>query len=117
MQNQQLYRLIKPYQSNKVYKSHSIMKGAGKCYKEFKNSGYDAKSFSIMNIDTNHVYDFNVNSKPSAITINKDLRDLNKQSSNIILGGNNNIDTIDTKLNNLIKRVEKLENKLNTNLI
>jgi len=105
MQTDQLFRLIKPYQSNKVYKAHSLMKGAGKCYSEFKKSGYDAKSFSIMNIDTNQVHDFNVTPKPTAIPIN---------SKSNLLGGNNTNDTNDTvniKLNNLIKRVEELEKK------
>lgn len=61
-----LFRLIKPVSSNKVYESKTIMHGAGKCYKELKTHNIKASSFSIIEINQNQVYTFKINSKSNA---------------------------------------------------
>ena len=53
-----IYRLIKPYQSMKVYEAKTIMHGAGKCYKELKKTNTKCESFTIMNVNDNNIYDF-----------------------------------------------------------
>ena len=35
---QNIYRLIKPYQSDKVYEAKTTLHGAGKCYRELKKT-------------------------------------------------------------------------------
>jgi hypothetical protein len=59
-----IYRLIKPYQSTKVYEAKTTMHGAGKCYKELKQSNVHCDSFSIQNLADNSVYDFKLQNKP-----------------------------------------------------
>ena len=52
------YRLIYPYNSENVYVETDVMKAADKCYGEIKNR--KVVMFSIMNIDTNNVYNFEI---------------------------------------------------------
>jgi len=52
------YRLIYPYNSENVYVEIDVMKAADKCYDEIKNR--KVAMFSIMNIDTNNVYNFEI---------------------------------------------------------
>ena len=80
-----MYRLVKPYQSNKVYEAKSFMHGANKCYRELKNN-VKCEIFSIININDNSIYDFIIKDKPNMILQEK----------------NNGIEELlnDTKLNN-----------------
>ena len=62
--NSNLFRLIKPVDSNKVYNGKTIMHGAGKCYKELKSKNIQSNSFSIIEINQNQVYTFKIKSMP-----------------------------------------------------
>lgn len=54
------YRLIYPYDSSNVYMETSIKKAADKCYSELKQNAAYAPKFSMMNIDTNAIYKFEI---------------------------------------------------------
>ena len=58
-----LYRVVKPYDSNILHSSHSLMGGASKCYKEIKKISPSAGEFSVIQMNTNQVYDFNINNQ------------------------------------------------------
>ena len=61
MSSDNLYRVIKPYDSNLLHSSKSLMGGASKCYKEVKKVSPTAKNFSVMHMKSNEIYDFNIN--------------------------------------------------------
>ena len=73
------YKLIRPFQSNNVYLAHSLQSGAGKCFKEVIRTMPDSQQFSIMDINSNEIFDFNVNPPP----ISKDLISPNVSLSDI----------------------------------
>jgi len=102
-----LYRLVKPYQSDKVYESSSIMHGAGKCYKELKKTNLNTQEFSIIDINTNQLYDFKVSSSPNMI-FHKNPDELLQTQENQN-GGNNYINELKNKITELTLRIEKLE--------
>lgn len=102
-----MYRLIKPYQSNKVYESTSIMHGAGKCYKELKNKNISCNSFSIIDINSNNIYDFKLNkdNNYNELLLNKtEQKGGNLNSSNVL--------ELKTQIEHLNDRVKLLEDKL-----
>ena len=116
--NKSLYRLVKPYQSDKVYESSSIMHGAGKCYKELKNTNTHTPDFSIMDINTNQIYDFKVSPSPKMIIASNNTNIMQKNPDELIgnqqEGGNNNnnntnINELKNTIVNLTERIEKLE--------
>ena len=122
MNNKNVYRLIKPYQSDKVYEASTTMHGAGKCYHELKKNNVNCESFTIMNLDDKSMYDFKINNKPQMILkendkinelLNKDkLLQNNKLQQN---GGKiDDIDEFKNILQDLTKRIKILENKINT---
>lgn len=94
MNNKNIYRLIKPYQSNKVYEASTVMHGAGKCYKELKNTNVNCDSFSIMDINLNNVYTFNVNQTQKMILKKDPSELLNQNGGDEILQIRNDIDKI-----------------------
>lgn len=102
---QNIYRLIKPYQSDKVYEAKTTLHGAGKCYRELKKSNTNCDSFTIMNINDNSIYDFKVNKKQEMI-LKKDPTELLNQKGgdelfqikNDIQQMKNNINLIKSKL-------------------
>ena len=110
MNNQNIYRLIKPYQSNTVYEAKTLLHGAGKCYKELKKNNVNSSSFSIMNINDNSIYDFNINEKPK-MELKKDLSELLNNNNKINQNGGN--DEIKKDLDNIKNRLSIIENKLN----
>ena len=95
------YRVIKPYESNLVHVSSTLMGGAAKCYKECKKVAPQSSAFSVMHIKSKQIYDFNVN---------------NTQ----MMGGaaetqvctNNDIRSLQVQIDSLINRVKTLEDKL-----
>ena len=91
------YKLIRPFQSNNVYLAHSLQSGAGKCFKEVIRTMPDSQQFSIMDINSNEIFDFNVNPPP----ISKDLI-----SPNVSLS---DIKELRDKIDNLEERLRKLE--------
>lgn len=99
-----LYRLIKPYDSNLLHASSTMMGGASKCYKELKKSSQNATNFSIMHMKTNQIYDFDIN-----------------QNQNINQSGGGTIPTLSEMgevrnyVASLEKRIIDLENKINGN--
>ena len=93
------YKLIRPFQSNNVYLAHSLQSGAGKCFKEVIRTMPDSQQFSIMDINSNEIFDFNVNPPP----ISKDLI-----SPNVSL---TDIKELRDKINNLEERLKKLESE------
>ena len=110
-----IYRIIKPYQSMKVYEAKTTMHGAGKCYRELKKTNTKCDSFSIMNITDNSIYDFKVSpSKVEEMILKKDPSEL-LLNNNQIGGAELEKLTIQfkTELNNLSQRIKILENKIN----
>jgi len=107
-----LYRLVKPFQSDKVYESSSIMHGAGKCYKELKKTNSNTPEFSIMDINSNQIYEFKVSPSPQMILkknpdeLLNNAQLLNQENQN---GGNNDINELKNKITELTSRIEKLE--------
>ncbi len=98
--NKNIYRLIKPYQSNKVYEASSIIHGAGKCYKELKKSGIASESFSIINITDNSAHNFNIKQTDKMI-IKKDPTEL--------LNGGDELTRIKYEIEQLKNRISSLE--------
>ncbi len=97
------YRVIKPYESNLLHVSSSLMGGAAKCYKECKKVSPHSSSFSIMHMKTNQIYDFDVNNKMSMMGGG----DPNNQ-----VVTNTEIKSLQTQIDSLINRVKTLEDKL-----
>ncbi len=102
-----IYRLIKPYQSMKVYEAKTIMHGAGKCYKELKKTNSQCESFSIMNVNDNSIYDFKLNpSHTHKMVLHKDTNELiNNQY------GGSEIEMLKNEIQILKNRITALENK------
>ncbi len=106
--NKSIYRLIKPYQSMKVYEAKTIMHGAGKCYKELKNTNTHCNSFSIMNVNDNSIYDFKLSpSQNQQMVLQKDTNDLINNNQN----GGATIEMLKHEINMLKNRISALENK------
>ncbi len=97
------YRVIKPYESNLLHVSSSLMGGAAKCYKECKKVSPNSSSFSVMHMKTNQIYDFDVNNKMSMMGGG----DPNNQ-----VVTNTEIKSLQTQIDSLINRVKTLEDKL-----
>lgn len=107
IQKNNIYRLIKPYQSDKVYEAKTTIHGAGKCYKELKKGNIKCDSFTIMNINDNSIYDFKINNKKTEeMILKKDPSELINQN-----GGNNNI--LESRIVNLENKINNLENIIN----
>ena len=121
--NKNVYRLIKPYQSDKVYEANTTMHGAGKCYHELKKNNVNCDSFTIMNLDDKSIYDFKINNKPQMILKENDkineLLDKNKLIQHNLTQHNQNggtmddIDDFKNILRDLSKRIKILEDKIN----
>ena len=97
------YRLIKPYDSNLLHVSSTMMGGASKCYKELKKVSPDVKKFSIINNKTKELYEFDIN-------------------NNLQMGGGNlpgtvaslsEIELLKRHIESLEKRIIKLEDIVN----
>ena len=105
-----LFRLIKPVESNKVYNSRTIMHGAGKCYKELKTHNIKASSFSIIEINQNQVYTFKINSEPKveSLITNNQNGGLNQKARDefMIL---KKLEGLEKNIQNLNIRINKLE--------
>ncbi len=103
-----IYRLIKPYQSMKVYEAKTIMHGAGKCYKELKKTNSQCESFSIMNVNDNSIYDFKLNpSHTHKMVLHKDTNELiNNQY------GGSEIEMLKNEIQILKNKIVILENKI-----
>jgi hypothetical protein len=96
-QQEYFYKLVKPFESNNVYKASSLISGAGKCFKEVLRAMPETKQFSILDINTNDIFDFNVNPPP----ISRELI-----SPNV---GLQDIKELRDKITNLEERLQKLE--------
>ena len=103
-----IYRLVKPYQSNKVYEALTVMHGAGKCYKELKKSNVNSNLFSIMDINSNLIYDFNIKPKNEMI-LKKDPSEL----LNNVQNGGDELFQIKNDIEQLKNRINSLEEKIN----
>jgi hypothetical protein len=111
-----IYRLIKPYQSNKVYEASTVMHGAGKCYKELKKANINSDIFSIMDINLNTVYDFNINPKNKMI-LEKDPNELlNQNGGDELFQIKNEIEQIKNRLTTLEKSSQLKEEFATQNL-
>jgi len=97
------YRLIKPYDSNLLHVSSTMMGGASKCYKELKKVSPSANKFSIINTKSNQLYEFDIN-------------------NNLQMGGGNlpgtaaslsEIELLKRRIDSLEKRIIKLEDEQN----
>ena len=92
------YKLIKPFESNNVYKASSLLSGAGKCFKEVLRAVPDTQQFSILDINTNDIFDFNINPPPISrelISPNVELQDIKE---------------LRDKIASLEERINRLEN-------
>lgn len=93
------YRVIKPYESNVLHSSSTLIGGATKCYKECKKISPSSSGFSVMHMQSNKIYDFEIH--------------------NIMKGGTNStvsqseIKRLEDEINSLRKRIVDLENKVN----
>lgn len=104
-----IYRLIKPYQSMKVYEAKTIMHGAGKCYKELKKTNTNCESFSIMNVNDNSIYDFKLNQlKGEQMVLHKNTNELINNNNQY---GGNVIEKLKNDIDMLKNRISALENK------
>lgn len=101
MSQQYYYKLVRPFESNNVYLASSLMSGAGKCFKEVLRAMPDTTEFSIIDINSNEVFDFNINPPP----ISQELLQA-KLESNVSL---EDIKELRDKINNLERRILKLE--------
>jgi hypothetical protein len=97
------YRLIKPYDSNLLHVSSTMMGGASKCYKELKKVSPSANKFSIINTKSNQLYEFDIN-------------------NNLQMGGGglpgtvaslSEIELLKRRIDSLEKRIIKLEDDQN----
>jgi hypothetical protein len=110
-----LYRLVKPYESNKVYEASSIMHGAGKCYKEIKKTNTITNDFSILDINTNNIYEFKINPTQQMLLKKNPDELLNKNIQN---GGNKiDLENLQKQINELNTKVKELEIKMSQNII
>jgi hypothetical protein len=110
-----LYRLVKPYESNKVYEASSIMHGAGKCYKEIKKTNTITNEFSMIDINSNNIYEFKINpSQQMLLKKNPDeLLSFNKLNQN---GGDKQlIEKLQKQINELNIKVKEIEIKISQN--
>ena len=134
-----IYRLVKPYQSNKVYEASTFMHGANKCYRELHKNNVKCNSFTILNINDNLIYEFNIKKKPQMILQEKNIHDngyelsINNSKStklsktnfvgiqellnNTQIGGENVINNDIVKLKNQINLLEDRIKKLEKNLL
>jgi len=103
-----IYRLVKPYQSNKVYEAVTVMHGAGKCYKELKKSNVISDSFSIIDVNSSLIYDFNIKQKNEMIL----KRDPSELLNNVQNGGDD-FSQLKNEIELLKNRITILENKKN----
>ena len=109
-----LYRLVKPYESNKVYEASSIMHGAGKCYKEIKKTNTITNDFSILDINTNNIYEFKINPTQQMLLKKNPDELLNKNIQN---GGNKiDLENLQKQINELNTKVKELEIKMSQNI-
>ena len=94
------YRVIKPYESNVLHSSSSLMGGASKCYKEFKKVSPYSSGFSVMHMQSNKIYDFEVNN-------------IMKGGATETSVGQSEIKRLEGEIDSLKKRIVELENKVN----
>jgi hypothetical protein len=102
-----IYRLVKPYQSKKVYEASTFMHGANKCYKELKKNNVNCDSFTIMNMNDNSLYNFNMNKKPTMLLEHNDP----SQLLNINQSGGDELLLLKNKIKELEDRIINLEKK------
>ena len=105
MSEDNLYRVIKPYDSNLLHSSKSLMGGASKCYKEVKKVSPTAKNFSVMHMKSNEIYDFNINNFNQMGGGPNDMGGTNASLSDLELLRN--------QMSSIEKRIIAIENKLN----
>lgn len=98
-QHKYYYKVIKPYESNNVYLASSLMSGAGKCYSEVIRVNPASRDFSIIDINSNGVFDFNINPPPIS-------QELISPNINVTL---EDIKEIRDKITNIDSRLNKLE--------
>jgi len=107
-----IYRLIKPYQSNKVYEAMTVMHGAGKCYKELKKSNVISDSFSIMDINSSLIYDFNIKQKNEMILKKDPSELLNNEPIKINQNGGDDFFQLKNEIIQIKNRITILEGKI-----
>ena len=107
------YRVIKPYESNLLHVSSSLIGGASKCYKECKKVSPQSQSFSVMHMKSKQIYDFNVNNtqmmggaQETQVCTNNDIRNLQIQIDSLI----NRVKTLEDKLA-LVNTPEKTQDE------
>jgi hypothetical protein len=93
------YRIIKPYDSNVLHSSSSLTGGASKCYKELKKVNPNSNCFSLIHMQTNKIYDFEINN----------MRGGNGDST----VSQSEIKRLEGEIDSLKKRIVDLENKVN----
>jgi hypothetical protein len=107
-----IYRLVKPYQSNKVYEAITVMHGAGKCYKELKKSNVITDSFSIIDVNSSLIYDFNIKQKNEMILKKDPSELLNNVPNKINQNGGDEFFQLKNEIEQLKNRITILEGKI-----
>ena len=96
------FRLVYPYESDKIYNKETIIKAADECYNELKNSNNNTNFFCIMNLDKNHIYNFE---------ITKHKKNNTQKKIKCILDSTKT-DELENKIDYLQKKIKKYKNKL-----
>ena len=108
-QAENLYKVILPFNSHLVHSSSSINGGASKCYKEIKNQTGGVDLFSIMNINSNKVYNFQTKSNNN-LNKNNSMNINNSNQNGGFLSNLNEIRSMNEQIKMLESRIISLEN-------
>ena len=96
------FRLVYPYESDKIYNKTKIKNAADECYNELKQSNNNNYNyFCVMNIDKNHIYNFEI--KKTKNKINQ-----NDNTNNTL-----NTEQIKNKIKYFESNLNKFKDKLN----
>ena len=97
------FRLVYPYESDKIYNKTKIKNAADECYNELKQSNNNNYNyFCVMNIDKNHIYNFEIKKKTK-----------NKINQNDNTNNTLNTEQIKNKIKYFESNLNKFKDKLN----
>ena len=111
--NKTAYKVIRPFTSQKLHFSSSLEGGASKCYREVKSLMPNSTDFSVMNMNTNELYDYKLNKVPAqngGILPSLDIKKLEEKMESL----ERRVKTLEDKSENNIDKLNKTE--LNDNL-
>jgi len=108
------YQLVYPIQSTTIQIAKNLASGAKKCYNELKTNHIQNPLFVIHSLDTNELYHYEI-PKYKKNMISNDMTTMGGgaicESNNMDQEKNSNIEK---NIQDIIKRLELLENKIDT---